>query len=78
MKVKELIKQLEQLNPNAECVFAEYTEESKTRLWYLGFCCNHEHQEEKKSSLVQQKYVSTRLAKLAASQVRGLALALTF
>lgn len=48
MKVKELIKQLEQLDPKAECVFAEYTKhgkETKTLLWYLTICCNWEHQE---------------------------------
>ncbi len=45
MTVRQLIKQLEQLNPKAECVFAEYTKKSKTELWYLGFCCNTEYQE---------------------------------
>ena len=46
MTVKQLIEQLSKLNSDAECVFAEYTKESKTQLWYLGFCCNTEHQAE--------------------------------
>ena len=51
MKVKQLIEQLEQLDPEALCVFAEYTEHgSKTEmlLWYLSTCCNTEHQEKVK------------------------------
>ena len=49
MTVKQLIEQLKQLNPDAECVFAEYTkignEPTRTLFWYLTICCNVEHQE---------------------------------
>ena len=51
MTVKQLIKQLEQLDPKAECIFAEYTEphgKTETLLWYLGICCNWEHQQKVK------------------------------
>ena len=51
MTVKQLIKQLEQLDSNAECVFAEYAKHgktSKTWLWHLAICCNWEHQEKQK------------------------------
>lgn len=48
MTVKQLIEQLKQLNPDAECVFAEYGKHGKTSetwLWHLTICCNTEHQE---------------------------------
>ena len=49
MTVKQLIKQLEQLDRNAECVFAEYDkQDGQTQLWYLNICCNWEHQAEQK------------------------------
>lgn len=48
MTVEQLIEQLKQLDPKALCVFAEYTSQHKTLLWYLGLCCNAEHQEKQK------------------------------
>ncbi len=48
MTVEQLIKQLRQHDPKATCIFAEYTQHGGTRLWYLGFCCNIEHQKREK------------------------------
>ncbi len=48
MKVDYVIRQLKQLNPKAECVFAEYTDKGQTELWHLNICCNTEYQAEVK------------------------------
>jgi hypothetical protein len=47
MLAKDLIEQLEQLEPDAECMFAEYDKKNgQIILWWLNICCNQEHQAE--------------------------------
>lgn len=43
MKAGELKRMLESVDDDTECIFAEY-EDGRTLLWYLGQCCNFEHQ----------------------------------
>ena len=46
-KVKDLIKLLQDCDPESEIRFAEYCE-GRLQLWYLVRCCNTEHQNKKK------------------------------
>jgi len=48
MNVKQLKEMLEHWSDDTVCVFAEYDKDMGTRLWYLGVCCNTEHQQKEK------------------------------
>ena len=56
-KVKDLITLLRACDPEAEIRFAEY-KDGKTLRWYLGRCCNVEHQEEIKNETPDVESVS--------------------
>jgi hypothetical protein len=43
MRVRTLIERLEQRDPQAEIIFAEY-ESGKVNLWFLQICCNEDYQ----------------------------------